>query len=223
MNFFKKNFWLLLILLVNLGIVLYPTLMTSLPITQTDGLTYYGISRTLAETGDFFAELPDYLPVKGEEGTFVNEFLPVPTLYLAAFIKIFGDQSAMNGAALGLLFVLANLFVYLLASRFVSKKAALIVTLFSVLNFRFYYLLFGGNWANVFAICLSLPALYYFLKFLEEKKSTSFLLASSFLLLTAGSHTVHFLFTVLLMFGLIFGVKVLKNTKLKLPEINFKF
>lgn len=222
-NLLGDPLWLLVILLVNLAIVLYPTIATSLPITQTDGLTYFGISQTLAETGDFFAEIPDYLPVKGEEGVYVNEFLPVPILYMAAFIKIFGERIVMNGGALGLLFVLANLYLYLLVTRLTSKKVALIVTLFSVLNFRFYFLLWGGNWANVCGMMFGMPSLYYYLKFLEEKKITFIILSSLFLLLTAGSHTMHFLFVVFLMIGLWFGIKVLKNTEIKLPEIKFKF
>ncbi|MFH1299240.1 MAG: hypothetical protein ABII07_05455 [Patescibacteria group bacterium] len=195
----------------------------SLPITQTDGLTYYGIAETFAETGDFFAEIPDYLSVKWEEGVYINEFLPVPTLYLAAFIKFFGEKVAFNGGAIGLLFVFSNLYLYLLASKFVPKKAALLVTLFGILNFRFYYLLWGGNWANVFAMLFSVPAIYYFWNFLEKNRNRDFGLMVLFLFFAAGSHTVHYLFTVFLMSGMWFGVKVFKNTKIKLPEIKLKF
>ena len=44
-----------------------------------------------------------------------------------------------------------------------------------------------------------------------------------FLLLTAGSHTMHFLFILTLMVGLWFGVEVMRNTKIKMPEIKFDF
>lgn len=223
MKTLKKHSWIIAILVINLVLVLYPTINFSLPITQTDGLTYFGISETLAETGDFHAEIPDSLPVKGEEGTYVKEFLPVPTLYLAAFIKVFGAKAAMNGGALGLLFVLGNLFLFLLVSKLTNKKIALITTLFSIFNLRFYYLFWGGNWANVFAITLSLPTLYFFYKYLHDNKTSSFSWMVLFLMLTAGSHTVHYLFTVCLMIGMWFGVKVMKNVEIKLPKIEFNF
>jgi hypothetical protein len=222
MKTIKQNIWLILILIVNLAVVLYPTFSTSLPITQTDGLTYFGTSKMLAETGDFFAELPSYIPAKGEEATHINEFLPVPIVYMAGFIKFFGERITINGGALGLIFVLANFYLYFLVKKLTSKNTALIVTLLSALNFRFYFLLFGGNWANACAMMLSIPTLYYYSEYLETNKKSSLLSVSCFLLLVAGSHTVQFLFTVFLMLGLWFGMKVLKNTKIKFPEIKLE-
>lgn len=219
----KQNIWILLILAINLALVLYPTFLTSLPVTQTDGLTYFGTSKLLADTGDFFAELQDFIPAKGDEATHINEFLPVPIVYMAAFIRLFGERIVINGGALGLLFMLSNLYLYFFIKKLTSKKVALIATLLSVLNFRFYFLLWGGNWANVCAMMLSIPALYYYLEYLEDNKKSSLLFATCGLLLTAGSHTVQFLFLICVMIGLWFGIKVLKNTKIKFAEVKFDF
>lgn len=216
----KEYLFLILILVLNAVIVFYPTFITALPVTQTDGLTYFGTSKLLAETGDFFAELQDYIPAKGDEATHINEFLPVPIVYMAGFIKLFGERIVINGGALGMLFVLANFYLYLLVKKLTgSKNIALVTTLFSAVNFRFYFLLFGGNWANACAMMLSVPTLYYYFEYLETNKKSSLLLVSCVLLLVAGSHTVQFLFTVFLMLGLWTSVKVLKNTKIKFPEI----
>lgn len=223
MKFIKKHIWLILVLVLNLGIILYPVFLTGLPITQTDGLTYFMTSKYLAETGDFFAELPDYIPAKGDEATYINEFLPVPIIYLALMIKITGERFVLNGGALGLLFVFSNIYLYLFAEKLTNNKtAALATTLLSAISFRFYYLFWGGNWANVCAMILSMPALYYALDYLRHNKIKDMILMSVFLLLTAGSHTVHFLFTALLTAALFIGVKVLKNTGLELPEIKLK-
>ena len=223
MKFIKKHIWLILVIALNFAVVLYPVVLTSLPITQTDGLTYFMTSKYLAETGDFFAELPDYIPAKGDEATHINEFLPVPIVYMALMIKITGERFVLNGGALGLLFVLSNIYLYLFAEKLTNNKAAaLVTTLLSAISFRFYYLFWGGNWANVCAMILSVPALYYALDYLRGNKIKDLILMSVFLLLTAGSHTVHFLFTALLIAALFIGVKVLKNTELKLPEIKLK-
>ena len=112
----RQNILLILILAINLAVVLYPTFLTPLPVTQTDGLTYFETSKQLADTGDFFAELQDFIPAKGDEATHINEFLPAPIVYMAGFIKIFGERIVINGGALGILLVLANFYLYLLVN-----------------------------------------------------------------------------------------------------------
>ncbi|EKD63235.1 MAG: hypothetical protein ACD_51C00315G0006 [uncultured bacterium] len=218
----RQNILLILILAINLAVVLYPTFLTPLPVTQTDGLTYFETSKQLADTGDFFAELQDFIPAKGDEATHINEFLPAPIVYMAGFIKIFGERIVINGGALGILLVLANFYLYLLVKKLTgSRNIALITTLFNAINFRLYFLLFGGNWANVCAMAFSIPAIYYYLEYLEKNKKSSLILVSCSLILVAGSHTVQFLFTICLMIGLWIGIKVLKNARIKLPEIKF--
>ncbi len=211
-------FWLVtLVVLVNV-LLLTPTVVNHLPISQYDGAYYYNLARTWKEKG-FNAELEPKIP--GVDT--VSDFPPVLIWMLKKMLDFGLDIWVINGVLVGLIFVIGNIYLYFLVKKLTKDKTAALLTLvFSVLSVRAYYSIFAGIWPTTVAISFSWIALFYVVCFLEKPNTKNMLPVIALNLLVIFTHTVSGIFLLFIEAFLCLGFVADKKIKIEFPKINFE-
>lgn len=216
----KENKWLLIvILLINAVLALYPAIRFDLPVTQTDGATYYTFSRLFVENG-INSENPTYNQIGALEKR-ISEYPPLVIVVFGSLIKYFGnDLFWVNGGYGAIFFLIATVFVYLLFKELNGNYwIGLFGALFSIFNVRAYYTLFAGQTPFFTAVCLTFPALFFTLKYFRENKIYHLVTAIIISALTYLSYTPQAFFLTILQIGLAVGFCLKQKLKLDLPKI----
>ncbi len=227
-NFLAENKWLILILILGFVLAAYPSFKYNLPIVQTDGASYYSYAKIYSETGDLNAANPEWNKIDALE-TKLSDYPPFFTITMGYAIKFFGnDVFWLNGFYLAIFFALANIFTYLLALELTknfkeSKKIALLAVLLSVLSARAYYHIFTGQYTLFVSICFAIPAIYFTVKYLYERKTKYFIGMAAFVLLAGLTYMQQLLYVVVIQFFILLGFMADSRLKLVVPKISARF
>ncbi len=212
--------WILcLILVINLGLAIYPALKYDLPVTQTDGATYYTLAKVYSEHG-INAENPAFNRPGSLEKK-VSDYPPFALVTFGSILNIFGhDTFWINGGYTAVFFLIATIFTYLLFLELTKdKKIALIGAAFSALNFRAYFSHLTGHFPFFVGFGLTIPALYCTAKYLNDKKRSSLILGILSTALVYLTYTPQAVFLTILQFGMAFGNLIEQKLNIKFPEI----
>ncbi len=220
----RTNLYLALILSFGFLIAVIPAFIFSYPAVQTDGATHYVNAKIFAETGSLGSEIPKYNWIGIAERK-LSEYPPLTTITLGFLIKIFGnDLIWINGLYAAIFLVIGNFFIYLFTRELTGKKGiALLVTLFSTLNVRAYYTLFSGILPAFTSFCLSFPAMYFALKYFNNKKTKDLLMSILFNGLVWFTYIQQGIFLLILEIALFLGVLFSKKIRIEFPKIKIKF
>jgi len=225
----KTKIWVGIIILVALLISFYPAIRFDRPVVQTDGASQYIYSKTLAETGNFNADNPPYNQYSSVEKK-IGEYPPLliwtlgGTIWLLGKIGINADIMLINGVFLGIFFVIALWYFYLLAFELSGKRtAALISLILAALSVRAYYTMFVGHLSPMLGFCVSIPALYYCIIYARKKGMKNLSLCLLFNTLTLLAYPIQALFILLLELAVWIGIKMQRaEIKVQLKGIENK-
>lgn len=224
-NFFVENKWLILILFLGFVLASYPSFRYDLPVVQTDGASYYSYAKIYSETNDLNAANPEWNRIDALE-TKLSDYPPFFTVTMGYTLKIFGnDVFWLNGFYLAIFFVLANIFIYLLALELTkehkeSRKIALLVVLFSVLNVRAYYHIFTGQYTLFVSSCFAIPAIYFTVKYLYERKTKYFAGMLVFVVLAGLTYMQQLLYIAVIQVFILLGLMAKERLKLNFPKMS---
>ncbi len=224
-NVFWENKWAISIIALGFVLAIFPSLVYDLPVVQTDGASYYSYAKVFSETGDLNAKNPEWNKLDALE-TKISDYPPLFTVSMGFLLKFTGqDVFWLNGAYLAIFFVLANIFIYLLALELTkeykeSKKIALLALLFSVINVRAYYHIFTGQYPLFVSICFAIPAIYFTVKYLYERETKHFIWMIAFIILAGLTYMQQLLYIATIQFFILLGLMAKKNLKLNFPKIS---
>ncbi len=230
-NFFTENKWLIAILILGFVLAAYPSFKYNLPVVQTDGASYYSYAKIYSETGSLNAPNPEWNRIDALE-TKLSDYPPFFTITMGYAIMMFGnDIFWLNGFYLAIFFTLANLFVYLLALELAgdfkenkeNKKIALLAVLFSALSVRAYYHIFTGQYTLFVSICFAIPAIYFTVKYLYERKTWHFAGMLAFALLAGLTYMQQLLYIAVVQLFILLGFIANDRLKLAIPKMSVKF
>ncbi len=215
----NSNWALVIILVINAVLALYPAFVFNAPVTQTDGATYYALARTYAE-GGISAENPAYNK-PGSLEQHVSDYPPFAVVTFGLLLKYVGhDVFWINGAYTAVFFLLSTFFVYLLFFELTKdRNVALLGSLFSALNFRAYFSHLTGHYPYFVSFCLIAPSLYFTLKYFRTGRNSYLCGALALTVLTYLTYTPIAAFLTLLEIGLVIGISAKEKVQLKLPKI----
>ncbi len=206
------------LIIFNIALVLAPAFMFNLPVVQTDGATHYVYAKTFMEAGTLDVENPPYNQIGSIENS-LSEYPPFSIYVFSALLSLFGNDVFLINGGLGVIFfIIASTFVYLILKELTGDdRIATIGLVLSILNLRAYFTLFTGVYPAFIAFALTLPALYFALKFFKDSRifTINLALVLVFTVLTVLTYTVQGLFLIFLEIMLWIGVKFDEKVKIK--------
>ncbi|MDP2750789.1 MAG: hypothetical protein Q8O89_08215 [Nanoarchaeota archaeon] len=223
-----ENKFLILILLITFIITSYPSFKYKLPVVQTDGASYYGYAKVYAETNNFDALNPAW-NMWGSLEQKVSDYPPLFTILLGNLLKITNkDIFLINGFLLSFFFLLAIVYVYLITLELTknfenNKKIALLSAIFIALNVRAYFHIFSGQFTLFISACLAFPAIYYTIKYCNEKMNIQLVASFIFVLLAGLTYMQQVLYILILQFAYVLGHIAKRKVKIEFPKIDIKF
>lgn len=216
------------IILVSLVILNLPNLLFDLPVGQTDQAHFFSLSKAVSLGYGLNDQVPNWINLPEIEK--VKDY-PFILTSLFSFMSLFINEiKLLNGIFLSPFFILFLIYSFLLTKKLTKNtQLSIIVTLFMSFNLRVYYFAIAGVWPFLIATFITLPSIFYFIKFIELidsnkiKKVTYFFLALICNFLVIHSHQMMGAFLIFMECMLLVGYYLNKKIQINWPKINLSF
>lgn len=197
----------------------WPSFVYDAPILQTDGIAYYGFAKVFSETNSLNSVVPSYFRFASVQESVVSDYPPFVTVVLGFLLKFGNDVFWLNGAFAGIFFAMAAYFIFLFAEYL--RINPYVVVLVAMFNVRLFYTAWVGSIPAFVGFCFSIPALYFFVRFMDKKQVKDAVFALLFLLLVGLSY-LQFVAYVFVLFVLLYIAKSMFSVKIYWPQFKAK-